>query len=127
MSASAYTHISARLHGSTRTQHLPLHVPSQGRTATLSPPAQDVPLGQEVAPPSPEHLGVAPCVSLCWAMDEPQALNPGSWKEPLDLENIQGQADGWGLPGEWRQSGVAAPSMAEWDSSTPYLHCTFPV
>lgn len=51
---------------------------------------------------------------------------PWSQMEPVELKNIQGQTDGWGLPEEQRQPGVAAPSTAKWDISTPYLHCTFP-
>lgn len=97
----------------------------RGGIATLSPPAQDVSLGQEMLPPSPEHLAVALCVSLCWmspcafvcghntALLDGAFLNPGSQKEPVDLKNIQGQTDGWELPGELHQSGVAAPSTAK--------------
>lgn len=99
----------------------------------LSPAAQDVPLGQEMLPPSPEHLAVALCVSLCWM--SPCAFVCGSrgwcFPEPREPEGvcgskIQGQTDGWELPGEHHQSGVAAPSTAKWDISTPYLHGTFP-
>lgn len=39
-----------------------LVLPDWPRTGTGLPP------GQEDVPPSPEHLGMAPCVPLCWAM-----------------------------------------------------------